>query len=301
MHLFATGAACISKLFVIHDAALIDLKPTLVLIDVPQDDTLPELPSRSRSTSPHSRVPSLDEPSYSDGESYGLRLLHRIVSEAHLRNLTKLVVAIPVVGSSTPFKDVKDESRDPTQVAEEADARASQAVNGATANRRLLRKCLDLGAVNVIVSPLHPKHLEILEVHAYQAHKDATRDQQALLEVRRGRKRSWVGVNEEKPYAYLREAMVSSLMKNICKSGLETDDRISNVKIAISPQRVSEIAVAVGKWHFCAHSFTEDELLVASLVMFKHALAMPELEHWRIPTGECLAQVFVMQLPDTPV
>jgi hypothetical protein len=33
--------------------------------------------------------------------------------------------------------------------------------------------------------------------------------------IREERKRSWVGVEEEKPYAYLREQMVSSLMEGI--------------------------------------------------------------------------------------
>ena len=36
---------------------------------------------------------------------------------------------------------------------------------------------------------------------------------------RSARKVSWVGVNEGKPYAYLREAMVSGLMNRICNPG----------------------------------------------------------------------------------
>ena len=45
----------------------------------------------------------------------------------------------------------------------------------------------------------------------------------------------------------------------------------------------------VGRWHFCAHNFTDDELIVAATMMFNHALSMPELEPWRIPTGACHA------------
>jgi hypothetical protein len=56
-------------------------------------------------------------------------------------------------------------------------------------------------------------------IHAYRAHKDASKEQRALLEIKRGRKRSWVGVDDQKPYAYLREAMVSGLMDGICKVG----------------------------------------------------------------------------------
>jgi hypothetical protein len=105
------------------------------------------------------------------------------------------------------------------------------------------------------------------------------------MEIRRGRKRSWVGVNEQKPFAYLREAMVSGLMNGICRLSPE-EDQITSSHIAVSTERQSAIAAAVGQWHFCAHSFTDDELLVAALVMFRHALSMDELEHWRLHTGK---------------
>lgn len=40
---------------------------------------------------------------------------------------------------------------------------------------------------------------------------------------------------------------------------------------------------AVGRWSFSAHDFSDDELVFAGCVMLQHALAMPELEKWRIP------------------
>ena len=44
---------------------------------------------------------------------------------------------------------------------------------------------------------------------------------------RSARKVSWVGVNEAKPYAYLREAMVSGLMNRICNpEGVTLGERI---------------------------------------------------------------------------
>lgn len=43
---------------------------------------------------------------------------------------------------------------------------------------------------------------------------------------------------------------------------------------------------AVGTWSFSAHDFDADELLYAALVMLQHALQMPELEKWRMSTGE---------------
>jgi adenine-specific DNA glycosylase len=150
----------------------------------------------------------------------------------------------------------------------------------------MLKKCLDIGATDVMASPMNGKCVTNLEVHAYRAHRHAAQDQKAMIEVRRGRKRSWVGINEEKPFAYLREAMVSSLMNGICRIENESEDAMGFIKLPISAEKQVEISRAVGQWHFCAHNFTDDELIVAAAIMFKHALAMPELEAWRIPTGK---------------
>jgi len=274
VHLCSTGTACLEKLFQLQDASMIDLKPTIVLIDTPWDERIPEPRIRSRSPSPHSRPPAREVEIHTPDEEelYGLKLLQRIITEAHLRSLSKLIIPIPVVSQSASAPALSD--------------------------RKLLKHCLDTGAIDVLLSPLHPSSLTSLEVHAYRGHKDAAREQQALMEVRKGRKRSWVGVNEEKPFAYLREAMVSNLMKNICRTGIEADDRISNVHIAISSERRAAIAEAVGRWHFCAHSFTDDELLVAAMVMFNHALSMPELERWRISAGK-LASICTSGSADT--
>ena len=103
--------------------------------------------------------------------------------------------------------------------------------------------------------------------------------------MKRGRKRSWVGIDDQKPYAYLREAMVSGLMDGICKLGGENEP-FGHVRISIALNRREKIARAVGSWHFSAHDFTDDELLHAALLMLQHALSMPELEKWRISTGK---------------
>jgi 3',5'-cyclic-nucleotide phosphodiesterase len=53
-----------------------------------------------------------------------------------------------------------------------------------------------------------------LTVHAYRIYKTAKKEQSAFLAsaskfiaAARRRKQSWVGIEDEKPYAYLREAM----------------------------------------------------------------------------------------------
>ncbi|KAL7627006.1 3',5'-cyclic-nucleotide phosphodiesterase [Parahypoxylon ruwenzoriense] len=292
VHVCASGAACISKLFHLHDTSMVELKPTLVLIDTPHDEQVEPSP-RERDYSPCSDV-SLDEENndYPEGELYGLRLLQRIVYETHLRSLSRLVVPIPIISfpllRSPPASDGANDEPIKSAYAGYL-SEAPDANSKSLTNRALLRKCLDSGAVDVMASPLHIKTLTTLEVHAYRAHKEAAREQQAALEIRRGRKRSWVGVHEEQPYSYLREAMVSGLMRGICCSGTEYEDRIGSVKINVPSERRSEIAEAVGKWHFCAHDFCDDALLMAAILMFKHAFSMPELEHWRISTDQLTA------------
>ncbi len=261
-----------------------------MLIDTPYDERVFET-SRSRDPSPHSRVSDEEETERgSEGELYGLRLLERIVYETHLRNLSRLVVPIPVISfpllQSPPADNESGDEFTRPAYTDYLSERPSPAANGSLTNRALLRRCLDRGAIDVMASPLHMKTLTSLEVHAYRAHKKAAKEQQSYLEIRRGRKRSWVGVHEEKPFAYLREAMVSGLMSGICQLGNESELHIGSVRMDVSSEDKAEVAEAIGKWHFSAHDFSDDSLLFAASVMFKHALSMPELEHWRIPSGE---------------
>ncbi|XDG00717.1 hypothetical protein ABKA04_000332 [Annulohypoxylon sp. FPYF3050] len=245
-----------NNLGLLLDAFGNELKPTLVLIDTPYDEQALELPLYERDHSPCSEV--------SRGE------------------LTESDLSPPANdGTNDGANDESSRSGYVGYLSE-----APSATSKSLSSRALLRRCLDAGAVDVMASPMHIKTLTTLEVHAYRAHKKAAREQQAALEVSRGRKRSWVGVHEDQPYSYLREAMVSGLMKGICRLSTESDDRIGSVKVSVPSEHRSEIAEAVGRWHFCAHDFGDDALLIAAILMFKHAFTMPELEHWRIPTDQ---------------
>ncbi|KPM36842.1 hypothetical protein AK830_g9716 [Neonectria ditissima] len=284
VHVCATGAACLSKLFELQEGSMLDLKPTIVLLDTPHDERVPE--SQNRPMSPSSSCES-DEGAVDihtpDEALYGLDLLQKIITEAQLRGMSKLVVPVPMISSSETGSMSTTE-----QMTDGAVEPFTTPLGSLASNRRLIRRCLDLGAVDIIISPLSSKCITSLEICAYRAHREAAREQQAMLEIRQGRKRSWVGVNDEKPFAYLREAMVSSLMKGICRLS-SSEDQINKAHIAVSSERQVAIAAAVGSWSFCAHSFGDDELLVAALAMFKHALAMPELEKWRIPADHLVS------------
>lgn len=268
-----------AKLMQLHEAgSMIDMTPAIVLLDTPHDEWIPESYSLQNTSSSDPNLVNRDAEIHTPDENlYGLALLQRLITEAHLRSISKLVVPIPVIS----YPESREQMTDGTAEL------LSTAAGTLAASRKLMRRCLDLGAVDVIVAPLGPKCIATLEICAYKAHRDAARDQQAMMEITKGRKRSWVGINDQKPYAYLREAMVSGLMKGICRLSSE-DDHIAGAHIAVSSERQAIITEAVGRWHFDAHEFSDDELLVAALQMFRHALTSPELEKWRIPAGECV-------------
>lgn len=79
-----------------------------------------------------------------------------------------------------------------------------------------MSKYLDAGAVDVLTCPLTTDRLQALAVPAYRRLKEVSRESSTFVLSKRNRKLSWVGIEEEQPYAYLREAMVSSLMNGIC-------------------------------------------------------------------------------------
>lgn len=159
--------------------------------------------------------------------------------------------------------------------------------SGRSTRPELVQTCIDFGAVDVMTGPLQPQNIESLEVHAYKAQQASTKERDALIAARKNRKRSWVGVDTGgKPFAYLREAMVAGLMRGICRLDDDDETSLGTFRISISAERQAFIAEAVGQWNFCAHDFSDDELVVAASLIFSHALSMNELEHWRIPPGE---------------
>jgi hypothetical protein len=289
VHVCSSGASCISKLFELQEASDLDIKPTLVLLDTPTETIFASPSSRPTSSTPgDSSKAEIHTP---DEDVYGLNLLQKLITEAHLRGVSKLVIPVPIIAPVESLPSAPAE-----QMTDGAVERVGAPLGFMPATRQLVKRCLDLGAADVIISPLSAKCITSLEICAYRAHRDAAREQQAILEVRRGRKRSWVGVNEEKPFAYLREAMVSGLMSGICRLSADDDSQLISAHIAVSSERQAVIANAVGPWHFDAHEFTDDELVVAAMFMFKHALAVPDLEPWRIPTGELSIRSFGLVL-----
>jgi hypothetical protein len=181
------------------DVVATDPTPTLVLIDIPHDEEQ-RLKRLSREASIFRR-PTVDD----EADIYGIQLLTHITSEIHAKKLSKLIIPIAIVNSSgnEPFSD--------------------------TAHTTRLMRFMDAGAVDVLTCPLTQDKVQALAAHAYRVFKEVTKNDASFLSRNRSRKMSWVGVDEDKPYAYLRESMVSSLMNGICSPETDLTPAVSDV------------------------------------------------------------------------
>ncbi|OAX79828.1 hypothetical protein ACJ72_05850 [Emergomyces africanus] len=170
-----------------------------------------------------------------------------------------------------------------------SEAKDDQAITEGTANdmtfvNRCITRCLDAGAVDVLTTPLHISRLQGLSIRAYKIFKMARKQQWFDTASGRPKTHSWVGATDHQPYSYLRETMVTKLMKRICNPDEEIDDYQSDLHILDQRKRLVE--VEIGKWEFSAHDFSEDELVHAGTIMLEHALQLPALEPWRISSEE---------------
>ena len=150
------------------------------------------------------------------GDIHGIHLLHNIAVDVQNEISTKLIVPIAVLnlmegGNRASFSSLR---RDPTSGAwfESSESTASGSHEVPTARRLAVEpsqmlRCLDAGAADVLTTPLQKDRVFGLTTHAYRARKEAMKEQSTFLATRRMRKRSWVGIDEEKPYSYLRESM----------------------------------------------------------------------------------------------
>ena len=154
---------------------------------------------------------------------------------------------------------------------------------------QLMLQCLDAGALDVVKSPLNKAGIMGLTVHAYRIYKNAMKEQSGFMGMtRKSRKQSWVGMEEEKPYAYLREAMVKKLLKGICEPQTLIED-YQYRDLFVLEVRKPVVAQAVGSWGFDAHDFTEDELVYAGYFILNHALEnLESVENWRMSKGMLL-------------
>ncbi|KAI9894080.1 MAG: 3',5'-cyclic-nucleotide phosphodiesterase [Vezdaea aestivalis] len=282
VHACCSAPSCIEQVSSASANDSSDLIPTLVFIDTSYDDAFDE---QNHSSSPRSERRSSGLVGDALIESLsGLRLLKWIANELRCERLSKLIIPIAVVDDQVQ----KASSQSGAGVFASFNfglSGSAQDPQTAPLQVNQMLKYLDAGAVDVARSPFSEEPISRLAVHAYRAHKDVVKEREAFLSVKRARKRSWVGVNDEVPYAYLRESMVSGLMDGICKPE-DVGQSLDDVQLSISAERRSAVADGIGSWSFSAHDYCEDELLLCASLMLQHALAMPELEPWRIPADQ---------------
>jgi 3',5'-cyclic-nucleotide phosphodiesterase len=123
-----------------------------------------------------------------------LQLLSGVSADIQVSEIPNLVIPIAVLRHShAPNEPTSDPTAQPSATP--------------LSDPQQISKCIDAGAVDVLSTPLDRTRVQGLIVHAYRVHKSARKEQSRFLARKKSRKQSWVGVHDEQPYAYLREAM----------------------------------------------------------------------------------------------
>ena len=155
-------------------------------------------------------------------EREGIALLQHIASEKKSAKLSKLVVPVAMIhhykaplstGGRTHGGRLSRPSSgglDKVSKSSYAGHKDSGAIGFTATEPHKMFRCLEAGATDVLLSPLSEARLSSLPLHAYSAHMEVTRERAALHAAKCARKRSWVGFDDKKPHAYLREQMYVS-------------------------------------------------------------------------------------------
>jgi 3',5'-cyclic-nucleotide phosphodiesterase len=140
-------------------------------------------------------------------ELSGLHLLHSFAADIQVHEARNVIVPIAILRSpQPPHSTESNEDRVPVDD-NRLEATTPPTATTTPLERRRIHRCLDAGAVDVLTSPLEESTLQRLSVDAYRTKRAAQREQSGFLANRKLRKKSWVGATDQKPYAYLREAM----------------------------------------------------------------------------------------------
>ncbi len=203
------------------ESASTNLQPTLVImetiVEIEGDDRCgpgflaSTFQTHGFSFTGHKLVSTVPAPK----DHYGLTLLQHISSEISNLKLSKLVVPIAMIhnweinttfGSQGPITHPSRPRSGGLDTSGESNPSNHKdlAFVAPTVNPCRLQKCLDAGAIDVLVSPLQPDRVYGLTAHAYRARNQASKERTEALASIQLRKRSWVGLDN---YAYLLENM----------------------------------------------------------------------------------------------
>ncbi|KAJ5803558.1 uncharacterized protein N7503_006008 [Penicillium pulvis] len=282
IYLCQSGASFATKLAELSDRSGSDCTPIFAFfgIDFGGDELNVARRKASRASwmdngppSPGSIQRTFTFSSHND-EAAGLGLLSGVSNDIQVQDGPNLVIPVAILRDSSAEPDAPaDSTSDP------------QPRNPVTLEHKQIARCLDAGAIDVLTTPLDRSRIQGLVVHAYRTRRSAQKDMSRFLARKKLRKLSWVGVHDEEPYSYLREAMVAKLMKGICNPE-EIVDEFQERDLDIKPGREAFIKEQVAQWNFSAHEFSEDELVYAACQMLQHAFNLPGLEQWYLTSGE---------------
>ena len=164
-------------------------------------------------------------------EHEGISLLRHISSEKTESKLSKVVVPVAMIhhnkvststGGRTPSGRPSrpySGGLDKLSKSSYLGPKESGATSSVIVDPHKMFRCLEAGATDVLSSPLIEARVTSLPLHAYRAHKDASRERAALYASKRLRKRSWVGFDDKRPHAYLREQMYVSAFSHHAHGG----------------------------------------------------------------------------------
>lgn len=255
-----------------------DSKPMLVLSRISFD-----IENNIR-TSDASDMSSIN-PASQDSE--GLLLFQQISNVTSRSNLSKLVLPVAMIYDENHLHSTHqpppamDQARSWLGGLSGISSRSQPETKEAIYPRNAM-KCIDAGAVDVLYSPLHEDSIHSIVVRAYRSYREATKERAEAFARKRARKLSWLGNTENKPYAYLREKMVSELMTGICNPEEHLHLGDQRPPPDLEAAREEELKRALGRWDYSGHDYSEEELIHAASYMLQHALALPELEEWRL-------------------
>ena len=207
-----------------------NLQPTLVIMetfveieveDHPKPGTLASaFPVHGLPSADHELASTVPNPK----EPYGLSLLQHISSEISNSRVSQLVVPIAMIhnwelnatfGSRSPIIRPSRPDSDGLDISSESPSfnHRERTPTAPTVDPRRLQKCLDAGAIDVLVSPLQPDRVYGLTAHAYRARNQASKERTESVTANRSWKRSWVGFES---YAWLLENMYVASFYDIC-------------------------------------------------------------------------------------
>lgn len=175
-------------------------QPTILLIDIPDND-------ESHIAAPLASNPVVHAASVEKNEPfdlYGIHMLSHICSSVQQRSMSRLIMPVAITVNSEAARAALEQ--EPSLWA--LSKCSPDSIRGI--------KYLDIGAIDVLTSPISSDRVHGLTVHAYRIYKEHAKEDTSSILTKRNRKLSWIGLDEERPFAYLREAMVSGLMVGIC-------------------------------------------------------------------------------------